>query len=68
MFHQDRYERADPARIQEAVFLLYHGFDVLPGQGGKLRRKPVHHVAQRPQLFAYSHRRSIGDEGDTVKT
>ena len=68
MLHQDRHEGADPARIQEAVFLLHHIFDVLPGQRWKLHGKPVHHVAKRPQLFAYSHRESVGDPANPVKT
>lgn len=64
---QHRYERTHPARIQEAVFLLDHVFYVFPGQAGKLCRKPVHHITQRPQLFAYSHRESVWDRANPVK-
>lgn len=68
MLNQDRYERPDPARVQEAVFLLHYILNVLPGQGGKLRREPVHHIAQSPQLFAYSHWGSVRDPANPVKT
>lgn len=68
VFNQDRYERPDPARVQETVFLLNYVLDVFPGQGRKLRGKPVHHVAQRPQLFAYSHRESVWVPTNRVKT
>lgn len=68
MFNQDRYERADPACIQQAVLLLHHILDAFAGQCGKPCRKPVHHVSQCPQLFAYSHRESVRVPKKPVKT
>lgn len=68
MLHQDRNERPDPAPVEEAVFLLHHVLDVFPGQGGELRRKSVHYLTQRPQLFAYSHRESVWVPANPVKT
>lgn len=68
MFNQDRYERTDPAGIEQAVLLVHHVLNAFPGQRGKPCRKPVHHVSQCPQLLAYSHRESVRVPTNAVKT
>lgn len=64
MFNEHRYERAHPSGVKHSVLLLHHFLDLLPGQRRKPRHQPVHHFAEGPQLFAYSHPESVSGPGE----